>query len=178
MRQPPIAAIACAIALLLGGCVSRTAPAPPTPAVVPALATMPPAPVAPANWMDRALSPGTWRYAPSDTVPAASYGSATAALDLTLECITARKMVRLTTTSGQGRGAPAAITLRATSGVKTYPAVADSGTGRLVAEIPAMDPHLDALAFSRGRFMVSGAAADLILPSWPEVARVIEDCRG
>ncbi len=41
------------------------------------------------------------------------------------------------------------------------------------------DPLLDAIAFSRGRFMVEipGFAA-LYLPSWPELSRVIEDCRG
>jgi len=33
--------------------------------------------------------------------------------------------------------------------------------------------------FSRGRFMVHvDGLPDLILPSWPEPAHVIEDCRG
>ena len=40
------------------------------------------------------------------------------------------------------------------------------------------DPILDAIAFSRGRFMVAVTGGPrLILPAWAEVARVIEDCR-
>ena len=47
------------------------------------------------------------------------------------------------------------------------------------AELPAADPLLDQIAFSRGRFLVRAAGAgELVLPSWPEPARVIEDCRG
>ncbi len=45
--------------------------------------------------------------------------------------------------------------------------------------ISAYDPLLDAMAFSRGRFLVSGgSAAVLAVPSWPEAARAIEDCRN
>ena len=48
----------------------------------------------------------------------------------------------------------------------------------LVATLPANDPLLDAMAFSRGRFMVeTGGMAPFYLPSWAEVSRVIEDCR-
>ncbi|HMP55028.1 MAG TPA: hypothetical protein PKD92_00445, partial [Novosphingobium sp.] len=40
------------------------------------------------------------------------------------------------------------------------------------------DPVLDAIAFSRGRFAVEVLGLPtLIAPSWPEVSRVIEDCR-
>ncbi|WP_324807357.1 hypothetical protein SH584_11965 [Sphingomonas sp. LY29] len=42
----------------------------------------------------------------------------------------------------------------------------------------ARDPILDAIAFSRGRFLVmGGVGATLAIPSWPEAARSIEDCR-
>jgi hypothetical protein len=45
--------------------------------------------------------------------------------------------------------------------------------------ISAYDPLLDAMAFSRGRFLVSGGVgAALAIPSWPEAARAIEDCRN
>jgi hypothetical protein len=45
--------------------------------------------------------------------------------------------------------------------------------------ISAYDPLLDAIAFSRGRFIVSGGTAPtLAVPSWPEAARAIEDCRN
>jgi hypothetical protein len=37
---------------------------------------------------------------------------------------------------------------------------------------------LDALANSRGRIgFAAGAEPPLVVPAWPEIARVIEDCR-
>ena len=46
------------------------------------------------------------------------------------------------------------------------------------AGLPARDPLLDAMAFSKGRFAVEVAGLPtLYLPSWIEVSRVIEDCR-
>lgn len=40
------------------------------------------------------------------------------------------------------------------------------------------DPLLDAMAFSRGRFAVEvQGLPTLYVPSWPEVSRVVEDCR-
>jgi hypothetical protein len=44
--------------------------------------------------------------------------------------------------------------------------------------VPAQDPLLDAMAFSKGRFAVESAGlATLYVPPYPEVTRVIEDCR-
>ena len=41
------------------------------------------------------------------------------------------------------------------------------------------DPLLDAMAFSRGRFVVEQPGqAPLVLPPYAEIGRVIEDCRG
>jgi len=43
----------------------------------------------------------------------------------------------------------------------------------------ANDQLLDAIAFSRGRFLVSGGTGPILaVPSWPEAARSIEDCRN
>ena len=47
-----------------------------------------------------------------------------------------------------------------------------------VATLSARDPLLDAIGFSRGRFAVEVAGLpDLILPTWAETERVVEDCR-
>ena len=49
---------------------------------------------------------------------------------------------------------------------------------RVTAELFALDPLLDAIAFSRGRFAVTMAGGSpLVVPAWPEAARTIEDCR-
>jgi hypothetical protein len=48
----------------------------------------------------------------------------------------------------------------------------------IAASFTARDGLLDAMAFSRGRFAVETAGLPtLYVPSWPEVSRVIEDCR-
>jgi len=56
-----------------------------------------------------------------------------------------------------------------------------SGAGsasEIAITLTAHDPLLDAMAFSRGHFAVEVAGlAPLYVPSWPEVSRVIEDCR-
>ncbi|WP_159983748.1 hypothetical protein [Novosphingobium sp. 18050] len=52
-----------------------------------------------------------------------------------------------------------------------------TSTGIEIA-LPARDKVLDAMAFSRGRFAISAPGeSTLYIPSWAEVARVIEDCR-
>jgi hypothetical protein len=57
----------------------------------------------------------------------------------------------------------------------TRPAQTD---GSLIAELPSRDPLLDAMAFSKGRFAIeTPGLPTLYIPSWPEVTRVIEDCR-
>lgn len=55
---------------------------------------------------------------------------------------------------------------------------ATQGPASLIGVLPANDPILDAMAFSKGRFAIETAGQQtLYLPSWPEVTRVIEDCR-
>ena len=60
----------------------------------------------------------------------------------------------------------------------TRPMVAEPGAASLVAALVARDSLLDAIAFSRGRFAIEAEGLDpLYVPSWPEMSRVIEDCR-
>jgi hypothetical protein len=75
---------------------------------------------------------------------------------------------------------PGAMKLVTTFGDGQWPAAApDPAQPLLTARIAATDPMLDKLAYSLGRVMIeTSGAATLILPAWPEVARVIEDCRG
>jgi hypothetical protein len=85
------------------------------------------------------------------------------------------------THSGQfSTGETGKMTIRATSGLKTFAAANTGGTPPLVAaELAASDPHLDMMAYSRGKFVVQiKGTPDLVVPSWPEIARVVEDCRA
>ena len=52
-------------------------------------------------------------------------------------------------------------------------------TRELVADVSATDPLLDAIAFSRGRLATAAAGAPMVaVPAWPEIDRVVEDCRS
>ncbi|HEY0312616.1 MAG TPA: hypothetical protein VGC56_08990 [Allosphingosinicella sp.] len=159
-------------ALLLAGCATAprapaVAPAPPPPAVQPEPAPLPPPPP-PTGWEDKALTAGDWRYAQAPT-PQADYGNGNEAA-FTLRCDVSQRRVSLLRA-----GAPAgtALTLRTTYGVRQLP-VGQGGA----ASLAASDPILDEIAFSRGRVAVEAPdVPTLTLPTWPEPARVIEECR-
>ena len=64
--------------------------------------------------------------------------------------------------------------------MQSYPFASSNATpAYLSAELSPADRQLDALAYSRGRFLVSvKGTADLAVPAWPELSRVVEDCRS
>ena len=158
-----------AAAFLVSACASRpeTAPAPegappvrvsdPTPAPDPA-----PPQRARQDLPDPPLTPGDWSYSEQPGGSAARFGSA-GAERFSLRCDLGRRRIVLAR-----EGASGAMTL-----ITTY------GRRPLAAHLPSDDPLLDEMAFSRGRFIVESEGLEpLILPNWPEPARVIDDCRG
>ncbi|HEX9947719.1 MAG TPA: hypothetical protein VGA98_09275 [Allosphingosinicella sp.] len=156
-------------AALAAGCAGKPAPAPaPTPVARPA--PRPPAPVPPPpepsrqDAPDAPLTPGEWRYADDSSGSAATFGLMEAPV-LSVRCDIARRQVSLAVT-----GASQPLRLQTTYGRRTLPA------GGMLA---ATDPLLDEMVFSRGRFTVEAPGmAALVVPTWPEPARVVEDCRG
>jgi hypothetical protein len=107
------------------------------------------------------LTTGQWSYFPTATGSMASYGSA-----VSLRCDRATRTVTIT----RPGAVPAVLTIATSSLTRTLPV-----GGRLLAN----DPLLDAIAFSRGRFLVAGGSGPILaVPSWPEAARSIEDCRN
>ena len=67
------------------------------------------------------------------------------------------------------------MTLRASSTLRSVTAT-QGGLGS-IAVFEARDPLLDALAFSRGRIGIAVDGVETSYPSWPEIARVLDDCR-
>ena len=106
------------------------------------------------------LAAGQWSYAATATGGEARYGA-----HVSLLCDKPTRTMTITRP-----GAPlGALTILTDMQTRTIPP-----NGRL----SAYDPLLDAMAFSRGRFLISGGSgAVLAVPSWPEAARAIEDCR-
>ncbi len=75
-------------------------------------------------------------------------------------------------------GTAASITVSITTTEGTRSLAANAVAGGLEIALPARDPLLDAIAFSRGRFAVQAAGTiPLYMPSWTEISRVVEDCR-
>jgi hypothetical protein len=107
------------------------------------------------------LASGQWSYVATTTGGEARYGT-----HLSLLC---NRSSRIVTISRPGVPV-AALTIVTDSQWRALPP-----NGQLAAS----DPLLDAIAFSRGRFLVSGGSAPVLaLPSWPEAARAVEDCRN
>jgi len=107
-----------------------------------------------------ALAPGQWSYVATATGSEARYGGY-----LAIRCDRATRTVTIL----RPGVAPAALAVVTDSMTRNLPV-----GGRLLAN----DTLLDAIAFSRGRFIVSGGGVTLAIPNWPEAARSIEDCRS
>jgi hypothetical protein len=162
----------------LAACVPRTPPpAPtPTPAPLPRPVTPPPqsaSPPAPPSvaWQYGPLSPGDWDFGPGPR-PRAAFGAESPTF--VVECMAGRQIAL-----SRIGAAPAAsmLTIRTDLGERGIAAAGQPGA--ITATLVPSDPLLDELAFSRGRFLIRvDGLPDLVLPAWPEPARVIEECRG
>jgi len=166
-----------ALALLtLGACVPRAEPPAPLPApapvprVMPPPAPLPPAPP-PADWQTGPASPGDWRFTPSGGTPTATFRSES--MGLMISCQQHRE-IAFAMLGGQGR----ALVIRTSFGARRFP-VESGELATMGFSLSVSDPLLDQIAFSRGRFLVTvDGGPSLVVPAWPELARVIEDCRG
>lgn len=156
--------------LLLGhlsviACVPAAEP-PAAPAAAAPIVTLPaaPPPIA-ADWTDWPRTPGDWRYERAGAGSRAVFRPA----NVSFSCEPDRR-VRLRI---EGR-ASAPVTIRTSFTARTIVPGPDGAVA-----LAANDRLLDAMAFSRGRFALQQAGSPpLVLPSWAELGRVVEDCRG
>lgn len=159
--------------LALAGCTAAPKPRPAPPAA-PVVVPLPaPVPLG-SDWRDWPLTPGDWRYERTQFGSRATFG--TTVSQVTLSCDNDRN-VRLSVS----RAVAGVATIRTSSTLRTL-SLAETGhppaSGGL-ATFAASDPILDAMGFSRGRFVIEQAgAAPLVIPAYPEILRVAEDCRG
>jgi hypothetical protein len=134
----------------------------------------PPTAAGPMQWLDAPLSAGAWSYRGAGSGGSAAFFGPRGAPAFAIRCEPGRRVSL--TRSGAGAGV---ITFRTSSMARAATGARAGGSASgSVATVAASDPLLDALAFSRGRFAVETAGvARLIIPAWPELARVVEDCR-
>ena len=148
-------------------------PAPPPPRPV---ATAVPAPP-PADWRDAALTPGTWSYEPGTAGSAARFGADAGAPLATLRCD--RAAGRITLERAGAAPGPLPLTITTSNATRAFTATpVASAAPQLALAFAPRDPVLDAMALSRGRFVIEVVGLPtLYLPAWPEISRVVEDCR-
>jgi hypothetical protein len=117
---------------------------------------------------------GDWTYVPTSDGSEATFTNSGGQPQLTIRCTHSTRRVSFLK---PGAASPA-MWIWTSSQSKSLPATYDTASARVVAELGAYDPLLDAIAASRGRigFSTSGLAA-LVVPPWADVGRVIEDCR-
>ncbi len=159
------------VLLALTSCVSAPPPPPPARREVPptpVVALPPPAPLA-SDWRDWPQTPGDWNYAAKGNGTVATFGSAGSPA-VALSCDRDSRHLFLSVSPSTAR----AVTVRTSTQTRAL-AVDEAG----MATLSATDPLLDAIGFSRGRFVVEQPGrSPLVLPAWAEVERVVEDCRG
>ncbi len=164
---------------LAGACVPRSpepAPSPAAPAAPstagPVINTLPTPTYD--NWFDAPQTPGDWRYSASGPVTQATFAAAPGPGPATIVCDLGTRRIGI---ARAGRAEwPVQMRIRSESADRLV--TAEPHANGLVAEFAADDPILDAIAFSKGRFAIETAGREtLYLPAYPEVSRVIEDCR-
>lgn len=166
------------LTVMAAACVPPPPPPPPPqrpPQPVPQ--PVPPAPLPAQDWRDLPLSQGNWYYNDQGSVTQALFGAANSEAVFILRCERARRQITL---SRAGIAAGNVMTIRTTATARNYPlSVQTQPLPHVFVTTSALDRFLDEIAFSRGRFSVEvPGTMRLILPTWPEPARVIEDCRG
>lgn len=167
-RKPFLAALSL---VAVSGCVAPSRPMPsPAPAPRPMPAPPIPVPAPPptsSDWRDWTPTPGDWRYTATAGGSVARFGAGIASLT----CDRAAGSVTFTV---QGSGTRAIVRTSSTArSLSMAPAA-----GGVAVRLPARDGLLDAMGFSRGRFVVEGVTPrPLVIPAWPEILRVAEDCR-
>jgi hypothetical protein len=115
------------------------------------------------DWRSAPLSVGRWSYRQVAGGSEASWTDGAGTVQLSLACMLASRRVLITRLGG---GVPATISTTGVSRTLSVPSLA------------ASDPLLDHIAFSRGRIALAAPGAPLlVVPSWAEPARAIEDCR-
>jgi hypothetical protein len=151
---------------LLAAALAQAAASPPAPTTTPA---------APPDFTYAIPIVGSWTITTAPDGSAATFVNASAMPQLTIRCSRATRRVSI---AKPGSVAVPFLYVWTSTMSRSVPASFDPATARQTIQVPAYDPLLDALAFSRGRIAVYIADKPaLVVPAWPEVARVIEDCR-
>jgi hypothetical protein len=173
MKHRALAGAALTAMAMVAACAPRPAPAPlpvPAPPAPPPPAPTPAAPAPTADWRDGPVAQGDWSYTNASGIPEAVFASPGGPL-FALRCEPGAQIVLFR------MGMPAGVmTVVTTFGERRLASFGNVDQANV--RLSAADPLFDQIAFSRGRFLVRiEGAGSLVIPSWAEPARVVEDCR-
>lgn len=163
--------------LALSACVAPSAPPAPKAVSAPPPVAVAPPPRLTGDWNDWPFTPGNWTYRRDGRTSVAQFGTPGRNATVNFRCDAQSRRVTL---SREVSAPGTRMVIRTSSMTKIMAATAsDANPAYLAADIAASDPILDAMAFSRGRVLVEMEGQQpVILPSWAEIARIVEDCRG
>lgn len=123
------------------------------------------------NWADAPQTRGDWSYRMSAGGVSEAVFASGGARVLTLMCSPRKEVVIMRNGNGTQP-----MNIFTETAQRSF--VMQTGKGDSTVTLAGSDPLLDAMALSRGRFAVEvGGLEPLYLPSWPEVSRLVEDCR-
>jgi len=163
------------LTLALGAC---TVPAPPPPAPAPVVQVARPAPppvAQPLDWQSAPLADGHWQLDTAHNPAQARF--AAPSQQVTVQCSADRRYLQITLHASHHVPLTPTLAITTSRSQRVLDASPLEGS-RLLVNLPAGDKLLDAIAFSRGRWMVEvPGLAPLILPATPEFGRVVDDCR-
>lgn len=172
-----VAVLACTAAAGCSAPAPKPTPVPPVARPAPAPTPSPPPPAPAANWIDNPATAGDWFYRKGNGTSAALFGASGTDARFAITCVLGQRRVTLARAGQANGGSP--MTIRTEFGDRALAVMPSSeGLPSLVATLAPSDRLLDSIAFSKGRFAVEVAGQPpLYLPTWPEITRVIEDCR-
>ncbi|RED16895.1 hypothetical protein [Parasphingopyxis lamellibrachiae] len=130
------------------------------------------------DWRDIPLAPGTWVYREDERGSLALYGEPESEALFLVRCNRADRRIFFSLEGSLE--AAGTMAFQASHGEASYAAQNSSGAQPyIVAATSGTDSYLDAIAFSRGRIVVTVTGQSVVaLPNWPQMTRVFEDCRG
>jgi len=131
------------------------------------------------NYLDAPQTPGTWTYVEEPGESLALFGADPDAPLLIVRCGAGSGRIGIgrVIDGSTATMRPMQIQTETTTRILQANPVQSQMT-LMVAELPAGDPLLDAMAITKGRFALGLEGENtLYLPAWVELTRVIEDCR-
>ncbi|MEO1730776.1 MAG: hypothetical protein AAFR64_08565 [Pseudomonadota bacterium] len=128
------------------------------------------------NYLDAPQTPGTWEYEDEPAESLGLFGIPNPMHPFVVRCDKQLKIVSLARAStAQG---PLTMIIQTETTTRQLVAGKVEGYDFIAANLDPNDPLLDAMAITKGRFVVGLEGEEtLYVPAWTEFSRVVEDCR-